>query len=34
MKLSVEMLQDNFQVAARKDEYEKVTAILIRKKSR
>jgi simple sugar transport system ATP-binding protein len=31
MKLSVEMLQDNFSVAARKDEYEKITAMLIRK---
>ncbi|MGA2546456.1 MAG: ATP-binding cassette domain-containing protein [Rectinemataceae bacterium] len=31
MKLSVEMLQDNFSVTARKDEYEKITAMLIRK---
>jgi signal transduction histidine kinase len=31
MKLSVEMLQDNFSVTARKGEYEKITAMLIRK---
>lgn len=31
MKLSVEMLQDNFSVTARKDEYGKITAMLIRK---
>jgi simple sugar transport system ATP-binding protein len=31
MKLSVEMLQDSFPVAARKEEYEKITAMLIRK---
>jgi len=31
MKLSVEMLQDNFSVTARKDEFEKITSMLIRK---
>jgi simple sugar transport system ATP-binding protein len=31
MKLSVEMLKDNFSVTARKDEYGKITAMLIRK---
>jgi simple sugar transport system ATP-binding protein len=31
MKLSVEMLQENFSVTARKDEFEKITSMLIRK---
>jgi simple sugar transport system ATP-binding protein len=31
MKLSVEMLQDGFSVTKRKDEYKKITAMLIRK---
>jgi simple sugar transport system ATP-binding protein len=31
MKISVEMLQDNFSVTTRKDEYKKITAMLIRK---
>ncbi len=31
MKLSVEMLQDSFSVTKRKDEYRKITAMLIRK---
>ena len=31
MKLSVEMLQDSFSVTARRDEFEKITAMLIRK---